>query len=115
MRHLICTVAELTDGGEARRFELDLAGERVPAFAQRWQGQVYAYVNRCAHIPIELDWNPGKLLDDSGQYLICATHGALYAPDSGECLAGPCAGQRLRALAVCEDGGNVYLEIESNE
>lgn len=109
-RRLICRSDALLEGGDACRFELVLAGEPVPAFAQRWQGRVHAYVNRCAHVPIELDWNPGKLLDASGRYLICAAHGALYAPDSGECVAGPCVGQRLQALQVCEDDGLVYVE-----
>lgn len=110
MRQLICRSDALVDGGDAWVFELTRAGACLPAFVQRWQGRLHAYVNRCAHVPVELDWNPGKLLDDSGQYLICAMHGALYAPDTGECVAGPCVGQRLQALQVCEDDGLVYLE-----
>jgi nitrite reductase/ring-hydroxylating ferredoxin subunit len=109
MPRLICAAADLVEGGDALRFEVELEGVHRPAFVLRWQGRVYAYVNRCAHVPIELDWNPGKLLDDSGKYLICATHGALYAPASGECVAGPCVGKRLQALAVDEDNQQIYL------
>ncbi|MEN3110105.1 Rieske 2Fe-2S domain-containing protein [Uliginosibacterium paludis] len=103
---LICLSGDLMDGGDALRFVLD---DGRPAFVQRWHGQVHAYVNSCAHVPVELDWNPGKLLDDSGEWLICATHGALYAPDSGECVAGPCAGRRLQALRLTEENGEVHF------
>ncbi|MDO6388278.1 MULTISPECIES: Rieske 2Fe-2S domain-containing protein [unclassified Uliginosibacterium] len=106
---LICAAADLPDGGDALRFELELEGVRLPAFVQRWRGQTFAYVNSCAHIPVELDWNPGRMLDDSGEYLICATHGALYAPDSGLCVAGPCVGRSLQALRVREENGQVFL------
>ncbi len=110
MPRVICGSGMLADGGDAFRFELD---DGRAAFVQRWRGQVHAYVNACAHVPVELDLNPGKLLDDSGNWLICATHGALYAPDSGECVAGPCAGRRLQALKVREENG--FIELHNNE
>lgn len=109
MPRLICRSDELADGGDAVRFEIVTASGRQPAFAQRWRGVVHAYLNRCEHVPVELDWNPGKFLDRTGEWLICATHGALYAPDSGACVAGPCAGGRLQALRVTEENHNVYL------
>ncbi len=111
MSRLICASADLADGGDAVRFELR---DGRPAFAQRWQGRVYAYVNQCAHVPVELDWNPGKMLDASGDWLSCATHGALYAPDSGECVAGPCAGRSLQALSVTEENEALYLNDEES-
>lgn len=108
MQRLICASAVLVDGGDAVRFSLDGSPQGVPAFVLRWKGTVYAYVNRCAHVSIELDWNPGKFLDDSGLYLVCATHGALYEPDTGRCVAGPCNGRQLEALRVIEREGDVY-------
>lgn len=109
MPRLICAAADLPDGGDALRFELEQGGLKRPAFVQRWRGRAFAYVNSCAHVPVELDWNPGRMLDDSGDYLICATHGALYEPDTGLCVAGPCAGKRLQALRVCEENGQIFL------
>lgn len=113
MPRLICASGDLVDGGDGLRFEVKAAGLVLPAFALRWKGRVHAYVNQCAHVPIELDWNPGKLLDDSGEYLMCAMHGALYLPDSGECVAGPCNGKGLQKLAVSEDNQQIYL-LEGN-
>lgn len=110
MSRLICASEVLLDGGDALRFDIETDSGPVQAFALRWRGCVYAYVNRCAHVPIELDWNPGKVMDDSGEYLMCAMHGALYAPDTGECVSGPCVGKRLRALAVSEVNQQILLE-----
>ena len=76
----------------------------------RHRGRVYGYVNRCAHIGVEMDWRPGEFFDDSGLYLICATHGAVYRPETGECIAGPCRGARLEPLDVVELDGGIYLK-----
>lgn len=112
---LICASAALAEGGKGVRFEVETGGEALPAFAVRHGGKVRAYVNRCAHIGVELDWMPGEFFDDSGLYLICATHGAIYLPDSGQCVAGPCRGARLTPLAVSEQDGNVYLKQDKQD
>lgn len=106
---LIGASAELAERGPAIRFEIDEGGVRAPAFAIRYQGRVYAYVNRCAHVSLELDFMPGRFFDTSGEYLICATHGALYEPDSGRCAGGPCNGAGLEALRVTERDGRIEL------
>ncbi|WP_255991219.1 Rieske (2Fe-2S) protein [Chitinolyticbacter albus] len=108
----ICPAGTLADRGLGVRFTLELAGEVVPAFAVRFHGRVRGYLNRCAHIPIELDYRPGDFFDLSGNYLVCATHGAYYAPDSGRCLGGPCPGRSLAALQLIERDGMVYLADE---
>lgn len=79
------------------------------AFAIRYDGRVYAYINNCAHKPSELDWIAGEFFDMEGLYLICATHGATYEPDTGRCIAGPCVGASLISVAVEEHDGNVYV------
>lgn len=109
---LICASGELAESGDGVRFELEWEGETVPAFAIRHSGGVYAYLNRCAHIAMELDWTAGKFFDAGGEYLICSTHGAWYAPDSGVCHGGPCRGAKLVRLNVFEAGGKVYLKMK---
>jgi nitrite reductase/ring-hydroxylating ferredoxin subunit len=83
-------------------------GRPQPAFAIRFRGQVHAYVNECRHEQSELDWRQGEFFDHAKLYLVCATHGALYAPDTGVCIAGPCRGARLLALTVHECDGQIY-------
>lgn len=106
---LICASSDLAEGGDGIRFELEHKGENTPAFAIRHGGLVCAYLNRCAHIAMELDWKPGKFFDAEGEYLICSTHGALYAPESGACRGGPCRGAALIRIEVFEAGGKIYL------
>jgi nitrite reductase/ring-hydroxylating ferredoxin subunit len=108
-RLALCRSEALADGGDGVRFELERGGQRHPAFAIRFEGRVRAYLNRCAHVGVELDWQPGRFFDADGMVLICSTHGALYDPDSGECLGGPCRGGRLEPVAVEEIDGQVVL------
>ena len=111
---LICAAADLVDGGSGVRFEIGYSGRTESAFAVRFRGRVFAYYNRCAHVPIELDWNPGEFFDRSGLYLICATHGALYDPASGACRLGRCNGRGLQVVGVVERDGNIYLKQEGD-
>jgi nitrite reductase/ring-hydroxylating ferredoxin subunit len=108
-QRLICDGAALNEGGPGVRFEVQRDGAPAAAFVIRYGGGVYAYLNRCAHIPVELDWMEGEFFDKAGLYLICATHGATYEPDTGHCIMGPCKGQRLVALQVEERDNQVYL------
>ena len=111
---LICASEDLPDGGKGVRFETKTPLGTAPAFAVRYSGKPFAYVNRCGHVPVELDWQPAEFFDYSGLYLICATHGALYAPDSGRCMAGKCAGKGLQALPVNEHDGQVFIIEEGD-
>ncbi len=109
---MICASAELLDGGRGVRFTVSRHGREEPAFVIRYHGCVRAYFNRCGHVPVELDWQAGEFFDDSKLYLICATHGALYAPESGRCLGGRCDGRGLTPIPVEERDGFVYLTPE---
>ena len=112
---LICSGETLAEGGRGVRFELTRFGKVQPAFVVRYDGQPRAFLNQCGHVPVELDWQEGEFLDDSRLYLICATHGALYAPDSGRCLGGRCNGKGLEKLAVTEVDGAVFYTPNPTE
>lgn len=106
---LICASAELAEGGRGVRFALGEGEGAAGGFAVRHGGHVRAYVNRCPHMGTELDWQPGEFFDIVGLYLVCATHGALFQPATGFCVAGPCRGASLEKLATREDDGRVML------
>ena len=106
---LICDSAQLADGGKGIRFSVEEWGETLPAFVIRFNGKVHAYLNQCAHVSVELDWLEGEFFDESGLYLICSTHGALYLPENGVCIGGPCTGKRLSQLASEERDGKIYV------
>jgi nitrite reductase/ring-hydroxylating ferredoxin subunit len=94
------------------RFNLPQLGELATGFVVRYEGKAYAYINQCAHVPVELDWNEGDFFTASKDYLICATHGAHYAPDTGHCVMGPCKGKNLQALPVTELNQQVIIHID---
>lgn len=106
---MICSSDALEEGGRAVRFEVERGERRVACFVVRHDGVVRAYVNSCPHARTELDWQPGEVFDESGLYLICATHGATFDPSSGLCVAGPCRGDRLYPVPVLEVDGEVRL------
>ena len=105
---LICASDAVDEGGRGVRFPVVMFGNAASGFVVRYGGQVYGYLNRCAHVPIELDWVEGEFFESSGLYLMCATHGAVYLPDSGLCAGGPCKGGKLRPISVREADGNIY-------
>jgi nitrite reductase/ring-hydroxylating ferredoxin subunit len=94
------------------RFRVRLGERPAPAFVVRHAGVAHAYLNVCAHRWVELDWERGHFFDMTGRWLICSSHGAMYDPATGQCVGGPCRGQRLTALPVSERDGEVSLILQ---
>ncbi|WP_198970995.1 Rieske (2Fe-2S) protein [Xylophilus sp. ASV27] len=109
----LCHSHELVDGGPAVAFDLVYAGQTCRAFAVRFRGGVHAYLNRCTHVGMELDGQPGRFFDDSGRWLLCHAHGAAYHPDSGACAGGPCR-KGLVKIQVSEADGVVRWHTAYN-
>ncbi|MFV0679646.1 Rieske (2Fe-2S) protein [Ottowia sp.] len=103
----LCNSADLQEGSLAVPFDVICDGQSCRAFAVRFEGQVHAYLNRCTHVAMELDYQPDRFFDDTGRWLLCATHGAAYAPDTGECAGGPCRGGLIK-VTLSESDGVVY-------
>ncbi len=112
MMRALCPVDDIAEG-EARGFPPPPGG-LIGLFALRRHGEVKVYVNACPHLGVSLDWAAGRFLDEAGELIVCATHGARFRPEDGLCLAGPCRGDRLEAvlteindgmLCVPEDAG----------
>jgi len=109
LERLICASAALPEGGKGMRFALESQAGEEKGFAVRHSGRVCAFVNRCPHLGTELDWQPGEFFEESGLYLVCSTHGAIFEPATGFCVAGPCRGASLEPLQVREHGGAIFL------
>ena len=107
---LICASGALADCGKGVRFEVEYFGEKAPAFVVRYRGAAQGYLNRCAHVAMELDWQEGVFFDSDGRDLICSTHGATYEATTGRCIGGPCGGSPLVKLRLEERDGNVYFK-----
>ena len=104
----VCAAGELQERGRAVVFDVLHFREPARAFALRFDGRAVCFLNRCAHVPTELDWQPGEFLDASREVIVCSIHGATYEPHSGRCIGGPCVGRRLTRIEVEERDGCVW-------
>lgn len=102
---VLCAATDIAEG-QSRGIEIN--GQAL--ILVRRSGRVYAYQNRCPHTGVNLDWLPHQFLDNSGDYLQCAVHGALFRIEDGYCVSGPCAGEGLRPVAVREQQGEILLD-----
>ena len=110
----LCRLEAIADGG-ARGFNVE-----GPSLAQRLivvrQGKtVFGYINRCPHIPTRLDYSPEEFLDDTGCFLLCGGHGALFRIEDGYCVEGPCEGEALRPAPVRVEDGCIWLDRDGVE
>lgn len=110
MLKYLCEAHELIEG-KSRGF--DVGG--VQLLAIRRGGHVYVYQNRCPHRNVPLEWHADEFLDSSASLIQCATHGALFLIESGECIAGPCEGKFLSAVDCGEDAGGVWVSSASRD
>lgn len=94
--------------GQTKKFWLHCAGREVEAFVLNHAGTFHAYVNRCCHVPMTMDWIENQFFTEDGCHVQCATHGALYEPDSGQCVAGPPLGKNLTRVPLVIEGDDIY-------
>ncbi|MDE2368011.1 MAG: Rieske 2Fe-2S domain-containing protein [Burkholderiales bacterium] len=104
----LCASAALEERGRAWVWDLLEYGRPVRAFALRFDGVVRAYLNRCVHVPTEMDWQPGDFLDLERRWILCSIHGAAYEPANGRCVGGPCGRGKLTPVEVVERNDMVY-------
>ncbi len=109
LERVICALHELADPG-AKGFTMGEGEWPLRGFVVRRGDGVRAYVNHCPHAGFPLNWTPDGFLAPEAPLILCVMHGALFEIDSGECVAGPCAGLSLRPLPVHVRRGYVMLE-----
>jgi len=105
----VCRDTEVTDPG-CHEFELQLGDKTFTGFIVHWQGRWYAYQNSCPHTGVSLNWLPNQFFDPGQEYLLCGLHGALFQPQDGLCIYGPCVGRSLTRLPVLERAGEIVLD-----
>jgi nitrite reductase/ring-hydroxylating ferredoxin subunit len=103
----LCRLDELPDG-TAKGFPPPPGG-LTGLFAVRQGAAVHVYVNECPHIGTPLEWVADRFLSADGSRIVCATHGAEFRIADGECLRGPCLGERLEAIVSEIRDGTIYV------
>jgi nitrite reductase/ring-hydroxylating ferredoxin subunit len=103
---VLCSLDTLEDPG-SREFRV---GRRERMFVIRKDNEVFGYMNLCPHQGTVLDWKPNTFLTTELDYVMCATHGALFEIEDGKCVYGPCLGRSLAPIRIRVEGGNVLLD-----
>jgi nitrite reductase/ring-hydroxylating ferredoxin subunit len=106
-RELVVARAGELAWGQTTKFILRCHGAEEECFLVNHRGRLYAYVNRCCHVPMTLDWIDNQFLTDDKCYIQCATHGACYLPETGECVGGPPLGKFLAPVPLVIRGQEV--------
>jgi nitrite reductase/ring-hydroxylating ferredoxin subunit len=105
---VICALHELADPG-ARGFTIGRGDWPLRGFVVRHGAEVRGYVNHCPHAGHPLNAWPHAFLASDLPVILCSSHGAVFEIETGLCVAGPCAGARLRAIALRVERGYVML------
>lgn len=95
----LCTLETIAEPG-ARNFVLQIREAYFHGFVVRRGGGVYGYVDRCPHAGFPLAQELDRYLTREGDLILCSWHGALFTPETGQCVGGPCAGARLKPWPV---------------
>ena len=99
----------IPDGGFAEVEAVVDGGDAESLLLYREGAAVRAWLNICPHAGRRLDWAPGQFLKSKDGLLVCAAHGASFELVGGECVAGPCRGEALRAVELVVRGRDVML------
>ncbi|MGX5218246.1 Rieske (2Fe-2S) protein [Pseudomonas sp. S9] len=94
---------------ESQSLGFEVAGQQI--LIVRKDAQLFAYRNSCPHRGVPLEWQPNQFLDSSASLIQCATHGALFLIESGECVTGPCEGQSLATVDCGEDAQGIWVKL----
>lgn len=109
--HELCRLDDIDDPG-SRGFDVDTGGELpLRLFVVYRSGELNAYRNKCPHTGAPLEWMPDQFLDVDNSFIQCAIHGALFRPEDGFCLRGPCVGQSLQRIESCVEDGWVKVSL----
>lgn len=95
----LCALGDLPDPG-ARNFVLEMRAGRFHGFVVRRGGAVTGFVDACPHMGLPLAQTLDDYLTEDGSLIACGWHGALFRPEDGHCVGGPCAGLYLRPWPV---------------
>jgi nitrite reductase/ring-hydroxylating ferredoxin subunit len=103
---VLCRLEAIADPG-ALGFSFEAGEARFAGFVVRRGEMVQGYVDACPHVGVPLALTATGYLTPRGDYIVCSTHGALFQPGDGLCVAGPCAGRKLRPWPVEVIAGQV--------
>jgi nitrite reductase/ring-hydroxylating ferredoxin subunit len=105
----LCHEKEIAEG---RTLGFDTQGEGTDTlFVVRHHGRLHAWRNACPHVDgAPMAWRRHAYMNAAGTHVACHAHGALFLPDTGLCVQGPCLGKSLQALKIeIDHEGHVFV------
>ncbi len=108
----LCLVSDLASTGAK---SVERSGGQEGLLIVRSGDEIRAYVSRCPHLGVALEFMPDHVLDDSKEFLVCSAHGARFQVEDGLCVRGPCRDDSLESVKVkVEDGAVLLAEKPKN-
>ena len=104
----VAILADIPDPGTVE-FKVGEGDWPFRGMVVHWQSAVYAYANSCAHAGHPLNFQPDKFFNTDNTLLMCSSHGAVFEPATGLCVAGPCVGASLESLVCRVESGKVFV------
>ena len=101
--------------GQALKFEFTREGETREGFVLRRGEELFAFHNRCPHWGVDLDMGEGRFFSELNQRIVCSSHGALFDPETGACVRGPCAGDQLERFGLAREGEDLVVLTIADE
>lgn len=106
----IVAASELSEG-MSHLFTFVKDDERYEAFVIRFGGQIRAYLNLCPHAGEPIATKNQSAFNSDKRYLLCREHFALFDPDTGKCVSGPCPIADLHKLSIVQQDGMICLAM----
>ena len=100
MKAYFVTSDQTFSGQDVAEFNLETERGKLDFFIIKHEEQFHAYQNQCPHLGIPLNWQPDDFMSMDNMHIQCSTHGALFQPEDGYCIVGPCSGQSLTKLKL---------------
>ena len=97
--------------GNAKEFSLNIDHNSVDIFILHSSQFFFAYLNKCPHTGVTLNWQPDQFFDIDNRFIQCSTHGALFQINDGYCVRGPCVGAKLQSLPLKIDANEIFVQI----
>ena len=108
MKQKICNLEHFKTSA-CKEFVLKKDNESKDAFIIHFDNKYYAYLNSCPHTGVNLNWQEEQFFSLDELFLQCSIHGALFEPNTGACIHGPCVGEKLKALEFVIEDETIYL------
>ncbi len=102
----VCPIQDMED-----RQSHGVVCNNLPLVVLHRQDEWRVFVNRCPHLGIRLEWQPHRFMDEDDLFIQCSTHGALFKPDTGLCIKGPCVNQSLEVVTHKIEDNQIWVSL----